>query len=146
MGSAGFTLLSHACLPACLPCPTTYIHTLLCDIIKAKHFLILEIFFALPFAISLTPTSLTRIPKGQSSRIRIRRYIPSPLFDNKHGEYDLTKHAVTFSSFLFSLLRTFFSFFLFFFLLFRRRCLVKSAKPDVLEQRITVPGVNERWH
>lgn len=91
-----------SCLPA----------TLLCDIIKAKHF---NIGIFLPaFGILLLRGS-----QGQSSRIRIRRY---ELFRQQTGKYDLTKHAGTFS-------HSFFPFFgpsFLFFLLFRRQCLAKA--------------------
>lgn len=82
-----------SCLPA----------TLLCDIIKAKHF---NIGISLPaFGISLLRGS-----QGQSSRIRIRRY---ELFRQQTGEYDLTKHAGTFSHSFFPFFGPSFLFFCF---------------------------------
>lgn len=108
MGSAGFTLLPHACLP------------LYFVILLRQSISIMEIFLCLRY---LTPT---RIPKVSPPAYE---YDATSSFDNKTGECDLTKHAGTFFSFLFPLLRAFFSFFF----AFSAAMPCKSAKPDVLE-------------
>lgn len=73
MGSAGFALLPHACLP------------LYFVILLRQSILILEF-----FCLSSVSHSYA---DPQSSRIRIRHY---ELFRQQTGEYDLTKHAETF--------------------------------------------------
>lgn len=90
-------------------------------ILLRQSILILE-FFCVP-----------SVSQGQSSRIRIRCY---KLFQQ---QTDLTKHAGTFAH---SFLPFFGPSFLFFAFPAAMPC--KSAKPDGLEQRIIVSGVNER--
>lgn len=123
MGSAGFTLLPHACLPL-------YFVILLRQSISILEFLCLP-----PVSHSYAD------PQGQSSRIRIRRY---ELFRQQTGESDLTKHAGTFS-------HSFFPFFgpSFLFFCFSGGNALQKRKAGCLgSSELQVRGVNERswWH